>query len=948
MTTPTDRFPSVSIRVHPWLLFLAAPLLALSLCLPHVCLHATESLSLAGKWRFALDRNDQGITDEWFHQTLPDSLHLPGALQNQGFGDDITTNTAWTGGSGVKQWFDLPRYEKYRQPDNLKVPFFLQPQKHYVGAAWYQRDLEIPKAWQGRRIVLTLERAHWETRAWLDDRSLGTNGSLSTPHVYDLGVGLAPGRHRLSLRVDNRLLVNVGTRAHSVSDETQGNWNGVIGQMNLTTTSPVWLDDVQVYPNVKTKSARLKIRIGNDSGKAGEGTVSVANTTVPVKWNETGGNAELEVALGNNAKLWDEFSPVLQHLQVKLHGDLADDSRDVTFGLREIAVQDRQFVLNGRPAFFRGTLECCIFPLTGYPPTEVAAWKRIIRICQEHGLNHIRFHSWCPPEAAFAAADELGFCFSIEIAAWAAIGDGAPVDAWLYAEAERMLRAYGNHPSFVMMPYGNEPAGKNRDRWLGEWVNHWKASDPRRLYTSAAGWPAIPENQYHITQTTRGIKGWFGGDYRKDLENFKVQSLPPGNPAVPVIVHEMGQWCVYPNFDEVSKYTGPLKPKNFDIFRDSLAEHGMLDRWKDFFRASGKLQVLCYKEEIEAALRTPGIGGIQLLDLHDFPGQGTALVGVLDPFWDAKSYVSAKEFRRFYNTTVPLARLRRTWTSTETLTAETEVAHFGSAPLTNAQPYWQVLAADRRVVASGEFPAQTLPIGSGNKLGTVRLSLEGPPAPQSYKFVVGLKGTPFENDWNFWVYPAVTPTPPSDVLVTGQFDTAARQRLAQGGKVLVTSAALGAGGPKLFFQPIFWNHFMFNTHEMQTLGLWCDARHPALAQFPTKDFQDCQWQDIVTSARAVVLDQLPPRLRPIVQPIDDWNTNRKLGLIFECRVGRGKLLVCAADLTANLDARPAARQLRQSLVAYAASDKFNPTVEIAESDLLTALEPNKVSKTVSK
>ena len=67
--------------------------------------------------------------------------------------------------------------------------------------------------------------------------------------------------------------------------------------------------------------------------------------------------------------------------------------------------------------------------------------------------------------------------------------------------------------------------------------------------------------------------------------------------AVPVIVHEMGQWCVYPNFDEIKKYTGPLKPKNFEIFRDSLAAHGMLDQWRDFLRASGKLQALCYKEE---------------------------------------------------------------------------------------------------------------------------------------------------------------------------------------------------------------------------------------------------------------------------------------------------------------------------------------------------------------
>ena len=214
--------------------------------------------------------------------------------------------------------------------------------------------------------------------------------------------------------------------------------------------------------------------------------------------------------------------------------------------------------------------------------------------------------------------------------------------------------------------------------------------------------------------------------------------------------------------------------------------------------ASGKLQVLCYKEEIEATLRTPGVGGVQLLDLHDFPGQGTALVGVLDPFWDSKPYVTAAEYRRFYNTTVPLARLlRRTWTSAETLTAEVEVAHFGAAPLANARPYWKVLAADGRVVAGGEWPVQTVPIGQGTKLGTVSLALEKLPAPTQYKLVVGLKGTAFENDWNFWVYPAGSPAPPADVLVTQSFDEAARQRLAEGGKVLLASGQLGIGNPKL-------------------------------------------------------------------------------------------------------------------------------------------------------
>ncbi len=913
---------------------------------------AGETVSLDGTWRFALDRGDKGVGEQWFNRALPEKIKLPGALQNQGFGDDITVDTQWTGGSGVEQWRDLPRYEKYRQPGNIKIPFFLQPEKHYIGAAWYQRDIEIPAAWAQRRVVLTLERPHWATQVWLDDKPIGSNDSLSTPHVYDLGTGLAAGKHRLSIRVDNRLQVGVGARAHSVSDETQGNWNGIVGELKLSTTSPVWIEDAQAYPDVSKKSARLKIRIGNDTGRPGKGILSAGGIARPVEWSESGGKAELEVPLEANAQLWDEFHPALQRLDVKLSGDGADDEKQVVFGLREIGVKDRQFVINGRPTFFRGTLECCIFPLTGYPPTDVESWKRIIRICQAHGLNHIRFHSWCPPEAAFVAADELGFYYQVEVAAWATVGSGDPVDQWLYEEAARILKAYGNHPSFLLMAYGNEPSGKNSDRWLADWVNHWKQVDPRRLHTSASNWPSIPENQFHVTGSARGPKGWSGQDYQKVLSDAKNFRGTVTKIDVPVIVHEMGQWCVYPNFDEMKKYTGPLHPRNFEIFRDSLEEHGMMDRANDFFMASGKLQALCYKEDIEAALRTLGISGIQLLDLHDFPGQGTALVGVLDPFWDSKGYISAKEYRRFYNTTVPLARLlRRTWTTSETLTAEVEIAHFGAAPLENARPYWKVLDTGGRQVAGGEFPSLTVPIGQGTKLGQVSLSLARLPAPAQYRLLVGLAGTEFENDWNFWVYPAALPAPPADVLVTSAFDEAVRKQLADGGKVLLASNRLGIGNPKLAFEPVFWNRFMGHKQPRQTLGLLCNPKHPALAQFPTDIFQDWQWQDIVTEARAVVLDGLSRDLRPIVQPIDDWNTNRRLGLVFECRVGKGKLLVCAADLSGNLENRPAARQLRSSLLAYAASDAFHPEVNIPESEadaLFARTKPSALSELGAK
>ncbi len=949
---------------------------------------ADEPISLAGAWRFQLDRQDAGVSERWFDRALEQRIQLPGALQNQGFGDDISTETKWTANVNERSWFTAPRFEKYRQPGNVKVPFWLQPDKHYVGAAWYQRDIDIPKAWQGRRVVLTLERPHWETRVWLDDKPIGTNDSLSTPHVYDLGTGLAPGKHQLTIRVDNRLIVNVGVWAHSVSDHTQGNWNGLVGRLELSTTSPVWIDDIQVYPDFKKRSAKAVVQIGNSTQKAGSGNlvVMVGSETsadapdqfgpprpVAAKWDATGGRVEFDVSLHSKALGWDEFTPHLYRLDVRLEDRSKPERRlegeSVVFGLRDLTTTpDKLFAINGRKTFLRGTLECCIFPLTGYPPTDVAAWKRIIRIAQEHGLNHIRFHSWCPPEAAFIAADELGFYYQVEIAAWATVGSGEPQDAWLYKEAERILRAYGNHPSFLLMPYGNEPAGPKRDAWLAQWVNYWKARDTRRLYTSGSGWPMLEESQYHVTPGPRGPGGWIGKDYRNAVKNY----------SVPTVVHEMGQWCVYPNFDEIAKYTGPLKAKNFEIFRDSLAEHGLLDQWRDFLRASGKLQALCYKEEIEAAFRTPGVSGVQLLDLHDFPGQGTALVGVLDAFWDQKGYITPAEFRRFYNSTVPLARMaKRVWTSDETFQAELEVAHFGPAPMQNAVTEWKLVAADGRKLAGGELPAKTLPVDRGIALGPISVELAKLPAPAQCKLVLSVgtvsksqnsvaadvspltlkqgqnqsrltsaaTSARFENDWTIWLYPSkAAAAPPADILVTAAFDSNALARLDAGGKVLLLATRLSPEHPRGSFTPVFWNRQWFPSQGCQTLGLLCNPQHPALAKFPTAFHSDWQWEDILTHSRGMVMDDLPRGLRPLVQVIDDWNTNRKLGLAFECRVGNGKLLVCSADLEKDLATRPAARQFRESLLAYMAGGAFNPQVEVAKDDLTKMLERTRPSK----
>jgi hypothetical protein len=920
---------------------------------------AGDVISLAGKWRFDLDRSDSGIIARWYDRPLAHTIHLPGSLPEQGIGDDVTVQTPWTGDIVDRSFFDAPEFAKDREPGHVRIPFWLQPEKYYAGVSWFQRDINIPAAWRNRRAVLFLERPHWETQIWMDGRMMGTNDSLATPHEYSLGL-LPPGRHSLSIRVDNRRIVDVGENSHCVSDHTQGNWNGIVGRVELRSTPLVWMDDLQVYPRLADKSITVKGRLGNRSDRAGGETVRLvvldgrkksAEKNLELTNTADGAEFETSIPLGENAKTWDEFHPVLYTLTASLAGA----TRAVSFGLREITTQGAQFLINGRKTFIRGTLECCIFPKTGHPPTEVKEWERVLRIARAHGLNLLRFHSYCPPEAAFIAGDELGFYFQVETC-WAnqsiTLGDGQPVDQWVYDETSRILKAYGNHPSFLFMPYGNEPGGKHAAEYLAKYVAHFKSLDSRRLWTGGSGWPQISENQFHVTPDPR-IQAWGAG-----LKS-RINAKPPETETdyrtyvdkrgVPVISHEIGQWCVYPDFEEMPKYTGYLKPRNFEIFRDTLAAHGMGKLARSFLLASGKLQTLCYKEDIESALRTPGMGGFELLDLHDFPGQGTALVGVLDPFWDDKGYVTAAEYRRFCNIIVPLARLpKRVFTTDEKLEAKIEVANFGDGPIHGATANWKLVTTGNKLIGEGGWPRSDIPVGNGIPLGAISADLKNVEDAAQCRLIVSVHGNTgrFENDWDVWVYPTLADAPPPNgILLTPRWDAEAQTTLRAGGKVLLTIPAkavrnFGDAPVALGFSSIFWNTAWTHRQPPTTLGLLCDPKHPALAEFPTDYYSNWQWWYLIHRAGALRLDLLPGGLEPIVRVIDDWVTARPLALVIEGKAGAGKIIVCGFDLTDGAS-DPVSRQMRQSLLHYMASGRFTPATELTEEQIGGLMNTNK-------
>ncbi|WP_298553327.1 sugar-binding domain-containing protein [uncultured Algibacter sp.] len=928
-------------------------LLALTACTEH----QQKEMDLTGEWSFKIDSLDVGIQDNWFNTTLNDVVKLPGSMAENGKGNDITVNTNWTGNMwNDSLWYKDPKMKKYRQKGNVKIPFWLQPVKDYKGAAWYQKTVIIPEDWNNQNINLHLERVHWESTVWVDNKKVGMQNTLATSHDYSLTDVLNPGKHTISIRVDNRIKdIDVGKDAHSISDNTQSNWNGIIGNIKLTAAPRTAIGNVKLYPNVSDKTVKIVIQIENISkeNKTGQlvlqakeksiDDVSIQSIKKDIKINNE--EIVLEYPMGNNPKLWDEFNPNLYEMQISLESDAGVDTKRIDFGMRNFKADGTIFKINERPVYLRGTLECAIFPKTGYPPTDVDSWKRIFKIIKAHGLNHMRFHSWCPPEAAFIAADEMGIYIQAEASAWLAnLGDGNPVDKWLYKESEAIINKYGNHPSFAMMTYGNEPSGKHHKAYLTDYVNHFKNFDDRRLYTSGAGYPYLDNMDYYNHRGPR-IQGW--NENLKSIINAKAPQTEfdwskfIDKTPMPYVSHEMGQWCVYPNFKEMFKYTGVLKPKNFEIFKESLEANGMSELADRFLMASGKLQTLCYKADIEAALRTKGMAGFQLLDLHDFPGQGTALVGVLDAFWDEKGYVSPEEFKQFSGNTVPLARLqKRTFKNTDTLSTSIEIAHFGKVELKNITPKWTLTESDGSLFSEGKLNTTDIPIGNGIKLGTVQQSLKTITKPQ--KLTLHVYVSDFKNSWDIWVYPEENPVikNKADYKVTSKLDVKTLSYLNNGGTVLlnITKGDIKpeyGGNIGVGFSSIFWNTSWTKEQKPHTLGILCNPEHPALVNFPTEYHSNWQWWDAMSHSNAIIFDKMP-ELNPIVRVIDDWFKNRKIALIFEAKVGKGKLLFSGIDLHTNLEERIEAKQLLYSLENYITSDAFSPKT-IIEIDQLKKL-----------
>lgn len=901
-----------------------------------------KSTDLSGSWRIALDPADVGVESAWFSRELPggEEIKLPGSIQEAGFGDPPSLDTHWTGAIQDRSFFEDPRYADFHAPESFKMPCWLTPQRVYQGACWFQRRVRLEEA--GVWMELFLERCHWFTRVWLGDRELGRGDSLGTPHVFRFRTD-STGEEQLTLRVDNRLHVDVGPNAHSVSDHTQGNWNGVIGSMTLRPVFPLRMERLEVDADPQSGrirvdavflaeeplSAPLEISLRVHDLQQNDRTLT--KITRPLCPDIDGG-CELreEIRLPLPVAAWSPSAPNLHELELRV---LSDGEtllrRKETFGFVRMEARGREFLLNSRPLRLRGTLDCAVFPDHGYPPVDVAGWERILGQVRAHGLNHVRFHSWCPPEAAFVAGDRLGVLFQIACGAWAnttsALGRGDPVDAWLYREAERILRDYGNHPCFRLMACSNEPAGPGEagpgSDYLAGWLRHWTRRDPRRLHTGGAGWPRIPENQFHNLPEPR-LHAW-GAELDGHLNaqppatGFTLEPMLDRMADRPVVSHEIGQWCVFPHPREIDSYTGFLKAGNLEIFREFLRRAGMLDRADIFHHASGRLQTLCYKFEIEAALRSPNLAGFQLLGLQDFPGQGTAPVGVLDAFWKSKPYVTAEEFREFCGDTVLLASLpRMVFQEGDPLEAEILVSHFGGADLPETALRWSLREGPEHEIAGGTLPLPPAHARGLLPLGRIRHRFAETGSPHRVKLRLELPGSGIQNRWNLYVYPRDIALPDlGNIRVMSEWGGELTSALERGESVWLRLKPRDiATELKTAFSPIFWNTAWTQGQAPHTLGILCDPSHPALAAFPTDAHSDVQWWSILRHAVPMELDRLGWTHGGIVSLIPDWNRPQPLSLAFEARVNRGRILVTSVDFDAEGDA--ALRQFESSLLQY--------------------------------
>lgn len=816
----------------------------------------------------------------------------------------------------------------------------------YEGAAVFTRTLTYAPP-EGKRVFLQAERSRHLT--------LAVNGqvvqpldpaNLSSPYVFEL-TGLLTGKDEIALTCDNsypgwpREDIVFSSAA---TDETQTNWNGVIGTLCLREEEPVFIRSLLAYPHGNLLDVCAEIC----ADRAWQAEISLASDALAAPAKTHAGGQEgvtlvwlRDLPLAQNVRRWDEDEGNLYALTASFLGQ----EKTVSFGVRDFGAKDGHLTLNGRKIFLRGEANCAVFPETGHWPMTVSEWRAILSTYRGYGVNCVRFHSHCPPEAAFAAADEMGMLMQPELSHWnpRAAFQSPESRAHYRAELCGILRMLANHPSFVMLSLGNElHMGEGGQAFADSLLALARQTDPTRLYASGSNnhYGAKGENpaddfyssfcycEHGLRATSSPMVGWLNERY-PDLRTDYAPAIREirRHTDQPVISFEVGQYEVLPDFTQLEDFRGVTLPQNLRLIARKVEAAGLMPRWKNYVEATGELSLLCYRAEVEAALRTQGLSGISLLGLQDFPGQGTALVGMLCSHLKPKPYAFARpeRFARFFTGVLPLVLLpRMTFTVRETLTADVRMANYGKRDL-RGTPVWSLTGEN--LALRGTLPETNAARGGLTDLGTLRIPLADIQKASRLTLAISLCG--HENSYSVWVYPDAAPVCPPNVHECRKLTDEALAVLQRGGTVYLAPDSTEEALPhsiKGQFSTDFWSVGTFPA-QPGGMGQLIDTSHPIFKHFPTDSHTDWQWWPMA-SQRAVILPEELKDIRPIVTLMDSYAYLRPMAQMLECRVGKGRLLFSSLGLH-NLMQYPEARALQRAIYGYLRSDCPWPAQEIS-------------------
>jgi len=901
-----------------------------------------STIDLQGQWQFTLDTANVGLKEKWYLTNFNDSIQLPG-----------TTDTNKKG---------------FKNTDTTTM--HLNRVYEYEGVAWYRKKITIPQDFNNKHIQLFLERTK-SSKIWIDSTLIGESKLLQSPHQFDVSNYLAPGEHYITIRINNDLKLTPYGNVHIYSDDTQTNWNGIIGEINLEASSKSYISNLQVFPDVDNRKFDIDLEIDNKlefdkfkielqvektmNGK----TTQLKTKEINLKYQP---QIKLEYILDDECNLWDEFEQPIYNLTAIISNGDNKDNKSVSFGMRKFDINGTQFTINGRTTFLRGKHEAAVFPLTGFPPMNVEDWIKVYKIAKSYGINHYRFHTYCPPEAAFTAADIEGIYLQAELPFWGGL-ESDSIAQMIKKEGFAMLKSYANHPSFVMFSPGNEI-------WSGhdnveKVMLAFKAYDNRPLYTMGSnnniGY--LPPRAYsdffvgartpffkdsiltHTRLTHAFADSKDGGILNSQIPSTEVNfNYSVSQMKLPIVSHEIGQYQIFPNYNEIKKYTGVLRAWNLEVFRERLADVGMANMDSIFQKSSGAWSAICYKAEMEAAIRTNGLAGFQLLDLQDFTGQGTALVGILDAFMDSKNVITPEDWKQSCNDVVLLIEFPNyCYANNEKFNAKMVVANY-SNKLMNSNLNWNIKNEDGTIIKNGTFLNQKIKNGCLSLLGEINVDLSSIEKAEKLTVNVSIPKTEYSNSYPMWVYPSKNNTVeiPEKIVVTDKLNNQIISQLQQGAKVLLFPQTEDVKDKSFsgHFPPDFWNYGMFkgisenNNKPVSpgTLGLLMDPKHQIFNTFPTDFHTNWQWFSIIKASNSLILDGTSEKYLPIVQVIDNLERNHKLGLIFEFKIGNGKLLVCMSQLNKIQD-KPEAIQLYKSILNYMNSESFNPIYSLSFKEL---------------